>query len=115
LSYTSVADLQHFDVDPVPHPTFHFDADLDPSTCHFDADPDHTFHFDADPDPAHHFYAVLDADPDPTFQFDPEPDPQRCPTLLYRRWWVDRLSARASYSASKTAKSSRFSSTIPSP
>jgi hypothetical protein len=41
----------------------------------------------------------LDADLDPTFQFDPEPDPQRCPTLLYRRWWVDRLSAKASCSA----------------
>jgi hypothetical protein len=44
----------HFDEDPDPNQTFHFDADLDPA-CHFDADPDPTFHFDADPDPDPNF------------------------------------------------------------
>ncbi len=32
----------------------HFDADLDPvpdPACHFDADPDPNFHFGVDPDP----------------------------------------------------------------
>jgi hypothetical protein len=43
---SSVTDLHHFDANPDPDPTFHFDADGDP-------DPDPTFHFntDLDPDP----------------------------------------------------------------
>ncbi len=38
----SVADLDHFDLDPDPNPAFHLDTN---------PDPDHAFKFDTDTDP----------------------------------------------------------------
>jgi hypothetical protein len=48
--FSSVADPHHFDADPDPDPTCHFNADPDPA-FHFNADPDPTFLFDTDPNP----------------------------------------------------------------
>jgi hypothetical protein len=52
-TFIRVAEPQHFNVDPVPDPTFHFSADPDPA-FHSYAVPDLAFHFNADtvPDPA---------------------------------------------------------------
>ncbi len=48
-------------------------ADLD----HFDLDPDPAFHLDTNPYPDHAFHLNTNPDPDHAFKFDTDTDPYR--------------------------------------